>query len=218
MTSNKATSSPAGDTAPEGRATKHELSRIPDDASTLLTAWSEGDGAARDRLLAILYDELRSRARRLLIGERGRHSINATALVHEVYVRLVDECGMGCTNRAHFLAIASAVMRRILVDHARARKRAKRGAGWQSVALDLSEIEGAPRSPDLVELDDAIASLATIDEVQAKIVELRFFGGLTIAETAQRLGISPSTTKREWQMARAWLWRRLQADATAAQS
>lgn len=177
--------------------------------TTLLSAWSGGNDNARDRLLTILYDELRIRARRLISGERPDHSISATGLVHEVYLRFANQSGPSCTSRAHFLSAASGAMRRILVDQARARKSAKRGGAWQSSPLDPSALEEHAESPGLVEVDDALIALATVDELQARIIELRFFGGLSIAETAHVLELSSSTVKREWQMARAWLSRRL---------
>lgn len=191
---------------------KREATNTPHDVTTLLAAWSDGDVGARDRLLEILYDELRARAQQLMAGERRTHTIDATGLVHEAYLRLVNQSRASWQNRAHFLAMTAVMMRRVLVDHARGRRRAKRGGAWQSVTLDLSEISGAPVSPEVLDVDEAIESLATVDPVQAKIVELRFFGGLSIEETAQVMKISPSTTKREWQMARAWLWRRLQPE------
>jgi RNA polymerase sigma factor (TIGR02999 family) len=179
------------------------------EVTELLSEWSGGDEEARDRLLAIVYDDLRSRARQLMTGERRNHTFDATALVHEAYVRLVNQSRASWQNRAHFFAAAAAMMRRILVDHARARTRLKRGGGWRGVSLDLSEINVAPASPDVIDVDAAIESLAAVDALQARIVELRFFGGLSIEETGHVLDISPSTAKREWQMARAWLWRRL---------
>ncbi len=188
-----------------------------DDITSLLSAWSSGDKEAQHRLLETLYDELRSRARHLMLGERHGHSISATALVHEVYLRFVNQSGTSWKNRGHFLAVASTVMRRVLVDYARARNSAKRGGQWQSLTLDVSEIEDPSIAPSLIEVDDALEALAAIDEMQARLIELRFFGGLTIDETAELLEISPATAKREWQMARAWLWRRLQAETPQAE-
>lgn len=188
-----------------------------DDITSLLSAWSSGDKEAQHRLLETLYDELRQRARHLMLGERRGHSISATALVHEVYLRFVNQSGTSWKNRGHFLAVASTVMRRVLVDYARARNSAKRGGQWQSLTLDVSEIEDPSIAPSLIEVDDALEALAAIDEMQARLIELRFFGGLTIDETAELLEISPATAKREWQMARAWLWRRLQTETPQAE-
>jgi RNA polymerase sigma factor (TIGR02999 family) len=189
-----------------------ETQSRPGEVTQLLTAWSAGDEQARDRLLEIVYDELRTRAQRLMCGERGGHTLNATVLVHEVYLRLVNQSHANWQNRAHFMAVASEAMRRILIDYARARGRAKRGAGQPLVGLDtVPTMAQPPSSPDLWAVSEALESLAAIDELEAKIVELRFFGGLSIAETARVLEISPATTKREWQLARAWLSRRLKS-------
>jgi len=174
----------------------------------LLQAWGQGDDAARDRLVSLVYSELRRRASAKLKGERHGHTLQPTALVHEVYVRLVDQKGMQWQNRAQFFAVAAGMMRRILVDHVRGKRAGKRGGGAVLVTFD----EGATpdrRPLDLGALDEALQALAALDPRQGQIVELRYFGGLSIEETAEVLGISPATVKREWTAARAWLHREL---------
>ncbi|MBV9008162.1 MAG: sigma-70 family RNA polymerase sigma factor [Verrucomicrobia bacterium] len=162
-----------------------------------------------EQLAAIVYDELRAIARRYLERERAGHTLQATALVHEAYVRLVDETRVSWQNRAHFLGVAAQVMRRVLVDYARAHRSLKRGGTAETLVLeDQMELAGE-ESIDLVALDDALRDLAAIDPRQSQIVELRFFGGLTVAETAHVLDISPRTIKREWRVARAWLRREI---------
>ena len=177
----------------------------------LLQAWSEGDVAARDRLLPMIYDDLRRQAAAYLRHERADHTLRPTALVHEAYLRLADQRHVVWQNRAHFLGVAAQAMRRILVDHARGRKAAKRAGDWVRVTL---EDDRAPPKADvaLAALDDALTELASFDPQQARVVELRFFGGLSVDEIAQLLTISPSTVKREWSTAKAWLYRRIQAE------
>ncbi len=177
----------------------------------LLIAWRGGDQQARQDLLPQVYDELRRIAARHLARERPDHTLQATALVHEAFERLVDQQRVEWQGRAHFLAVAAQLMRRILVDHARGRAAAKRGVAV-TVALDPDAPIAAPgRDLDLVQLDEALERLAALDPTQAKIVELRYFGGLTIEETAAAVDSSPATVKREWSVARAFLRRELAA-------
>ena len=179
------------------------------DVTQLLVQSSAGDKAAMDELMPLVYDELRRLARVYLHRERPGHTLQSTALVHEVYLRLIDQRSVKWQNRAHFFAMASQMIRRILVDHARGQKAAKRGAG--AVKLSLDDAIGLPgqQDLDLIALDDALTGLAAIDPDQGKIVELRFFGGLSIEETAAVLGVSPATVNREWSSARAWLFREM---------
>jgi RNA polymerase sigma factor (TIGR02999 family) len=179
------------------------------DVTALLEAWSNGDEAARSRLMEAVYDELRRVARGHLRRERSGHSLAPTALVHEAYLKLVDQRGVRWQNRAHFFAIAARVMRRILVDHARSRAAAKRGEGTR-VSLDGIDVGAAALDIDLIALDDALDRLAAIDARQGELVEMRFFAGLTVEETAAALGVAPITVKRDWALARAWLFRQLQ--------
>jgi RNA polymerase sigma factor (TIGR02999 family) len=181
------------------------------DVTGLLLAWGRGDQSAADRLVAAVYEELHRQAGRAMRREGGEHTLQATALVHESYLRLVDQRRVEWRNRAHFFAIASTVMRRVLVDHARARLTAKRGGGVVPITLAGAGHGGAPETDDvdLLALHEALERLAALDPEQARLVELRYFGGLTIEETAEALGVSPATVKREWALARAWLRREL---------
>jgi RNA polymerase sigma-70 factor (ECF subfamily) len=178
------------------------------DASELLRAWSNGDQNALDKLAPIVYDELRRLAAYYLNRERSGHSLQATALVNEAYLRLVDYKRMRWENRAHFFAVSAQLMRRILVDHAR-RHNLKRGGGVQHVALEDTAVVGGGRAENLVALDDALQALARMDARKARVVELRFFGGLSVDETAEVLQISPVTVMRDWSTARAWLYREM---------
>jgi len=170
----------------------------------LLARWSSGDASARDALVPLVYDELRRIARRCLAGQRGNHTLQPTALVHEAYLRLARRDSMHWQDRIHFFALAAQMMRQILVDHARKHSAAKRGGNAVTVALD-EDSSVAQKSLDLLALDDAMKRLADLDPRQCQIVELRFFGGLSIEETAEAVKISPATTKREWATARLWL-------------
>ena len=176
--------------------------------SKLLAKWEAGDREALHSLVPLIYRELRRQAHRYLRDERTGHTLQTTALVHEAFMRLHDQGPAHYENRAHFFAISAQLMRQILVDHARARKAAKRDGGAR---LTLEDVTGLvpTRSVDLIELDDALKSLAKLDEQQSRIVELRFFGGLSIEETSQVLGISPATVKRDWATARVWLHREM---------
>lgn len=176
--------------------------------TTLLRDWGRGDQGARDQLTPLVYDELRRRARHYLRAERSNHTLSPTALVHEVYLRLVNLDRVDWQDRTHFFALAARQMRRILVDSARARQYQKRGGGAVAVRLD-SAFAVAARQPDLVALDDALSALTAQDERKARVVELRFFGGLTNEEIARELGISTDTVTRDWQMAKLWLRREL---------
>lgn len=178
------------------------------DVSTLLRAWSDGDQKALDKLAPIVYDELRRLARHYLSRERIGHSLQATALVNEAYLRLVDYKRMRWENRAHFFAVSAQLMRRILVDHAR-RHNLKRGGCVQHLALEDRAVVGGGRAENMVVLDDAMQALARIDPRKAHVVELRFFGGLSVEETAEVLKVSPVTVMRDWSTARAWLYREM---------
>lgn len=172
----------------------------------LLVQWSRGDSAAREALIPIVYDELRRVARHCLASQPRNQTMQSTALVHEAYLRLVGRTSVHWENRVHFFAVAAQLMRRILVDHARKRYAAKRGSNPLMLALD--DAIGLPRSRelDLVALDDALNDLAAMDERQSRIVELRFFAGLSIEDASQLLDLSPATVKREWATARTWLF------------
>lgn len=174
----------------------------------LLVRWRAGDQDALESLVPLVYKELRDIARAHLRRERPGHTLQSAALVNEAYLRLLDQRPFDSENRAHFLAVASRLMRQILVDHARAHGAAKRGAN-QRVELDVSLVVPQIRTADVVALDDALSALFQLDEQQGRVVELRFFGGLATEEIAQALGISASTVKREWNVAKAWLTREM---------
>jgi len=173
----------------------------------LLLAWGLGEKSAAERLIPLVYDELRARAAAALRHERPDHTLTPAALVNEAYLRLVDQRLPPLEGRNHFYAVAARVMRQVLVDHARSRKAAKRNAGRAPVPLDEAPPIVSERADELVALDDALAALAVVDPEKARLVELRYFTGLTIEETAEMLGASPATVKREWALARAWLHR-----------
>ena len=175
----------------------------------LLQAWGRGDATALDQLVPVVYDELRSQARRYLRRERPGHTLQTTGLVHEAYLRLVDQKQANWQNRAQFFGVAGQMMRRVLIDHARSKQAAKRGGSDVQVTLEDATAPAEERGVDVLDLDDALTRLAALDPQQAKVVELRYFTGLSIEETAEVLGISPATVKREWAMARAWLRREL---------
>jgi RNA polymerase sigma factor (TIGR02999 family) len=178
-----------------------------EDVSGLLRAWSDGDESALDKLTPIVYDELRILARGYMNRERPGHSLQTAALVNEAYMRLVDYKHMQWQNRAHFFAVSAQVMRRILVEHAR-RRNLKRGGGVPHVSLDEAAVVGDDQL-DLVALDDAMNALSQIDPRKVKIVEMRFFAGLSVEETAEVLRVSAVTVKRDWRTAKAWLYREL---------
>jgi RNA polymerase sigma factor (TIGR02999 family) len=177
----------------------------------LLRAWSGGDQAALDRLVPAVYDELRRIARGYVLHERPGHTLQATALVNEAYVRLIDVQNVGWQDRAHFFAVAAQIMRRILVDRARAHARAKRGGAAAHVPLEELPEMGSWRARELIALDDALCGMAEIDPRKAKVIELRFFGGLSVEETAEVLKISQQSVMRDWKLGRAWLQRELAA-------
>lgn len=179
------------------------------EVTQLLLAWGNGDQAALDRLLPLVYAELRRLAGHYLAGERRGHTLQATALVNEAYLRLVDSGARQWQNRAHFFGVAARMMRQVLVDHARARNYLKRGGGAQQVTFDEGIIVSDERMAEIVALDDALSALAKLDERKSRIVELRFFGGLSIEETAEALHVSPGTVMRDWTLAKAWLRREM---------
>ena len=185
------------------------------DVTELLRAWSDGDTGARDRLMPLVYDELRRRAAAYLRRERKGQTLQATALVHEAYVRLIGPGDRPWTSRTHFLAIAALSMRQVLVDRARRRAAAKRGGDAERLTLDDAMLAApeAGETIDLVALDDALNRLAALDPLQARIVELRYFGGLTVEETAAAVKVSPATVKRHWTLARAFLKKALDGPA-----
>ena len=178
----------------------------------LLARWRDGEVAARDALIDVVYDELRRIAGRQFRGERAGHTLEPTGLVHEAFARLVGQRTVPAADRGQFFAIAARMMRRVLVDHARARRARKRGGGEAPVTLGDAHDVAAGGEVDLLRLDEALAGLAAIDPEQARLVELRYFAGLTIEDTAVALGVSPATVKREWTTAKAWLRRELAED------
>lgn len=178
------------------------------DVTQLLRAWREGDKSALDKLTPIVYDDLRRLARRHLFAEREGHSLQTTALVNEAYMRLVDYRQMQWQDRAHFFAVSAQLMRRILVEHAR-RRNQRRGGGMRHVSLEQVPEVGSARSKDVIALDEALNELARMDPRKAQVVELRCFGGLSVAETAEALSISVPTVMRDWTTAKAWLYREL---------
>jgi RNA polymerase sigma factor (TIGR02999 family) len=171
----------------------------------LLLAWSGGRREALDDLLPLVYDELRRLASRYLRHEPIDHTLQPTALVHEAYMRLIDQRKVQWRNRAHFYGVAAQIMRRILVDHARTHRAEKRGAGWKRVPLIENELPAGSEAVDVLALDEALDRLAAFDPQQGRIVELRYFGGLTIDEVAEVVGVSAATVVREWTVAKAWL-------------
>jgi RNA polymerase sigma factor (TIGR02999 family) len=175
----------------------------------LLLSWRQGDAAALDRLVPLVYDELRRVARGHLRREAPGHSLQATVLVHEVYLRLVDVDRMTLESRTHFFAVAARLMRQILVDHARRKRADKRGGGVTMMSLDEVSPAARTSSVDVLALDEALDTLSSFDVQQCRVVELRFFGGLNIDETAEALGVSTATVEREWALAKAWLYQRL---------
>jgi RNA polymerase sigma-70 factor, ECF subfamily len=179
------------------------------EVTELLARWSQGESAAREKLVPLIYEELRRVARHCLAGQRPDHTLQSAALVHEAYLRLLGYSSVHWDDRVHFFAVAAQLMRRILVDHARKRCAAKRGGERVTLALDERLAPAKQRELDLVALDDALHELSRMNPQQGRMVEMRFFGGLSIEETAQFLGISPATVKRDWAVARAWLYREM---------
>jgi len=182
------------------------------DLTQLLVDWSHGDKAALDKLVPLVDEELRRLAHRYMNRERAGHTLQTTALVNEAFVRLINRSKVDWQNRAHFFGLAAQLMRAILVDHARSHACAKRGGGADKLELDEELVVSQQKASEVLALDDALKELAVIDPEQSRIVELRFFGGLTVEETAEVLHISPATVKREWSTAKAWLYRELRKD------
>jgi RNA polymerase sigma factor (TIGR02999 family) len=178
----------------------------PRDISALIAAWGSGDEQALDSLMTVIYPELRRIARRHLGRYQVGHSLESGALANEAYLKLVRAGGIPCESRVHFLALCSQIIRRILVDHARNRAYAKRGGGVMQIPLDEGVVADRARQVDVLALDEALVSLFKFDPRKGRVVELRYFGGLSVAETAEVLGISPETAKRDWKMAKAWLF------------
>lgn len=175
-----------------------------------LQEWSGGRAEALDELMPVVYAELHRQAEMFLRRERVGHTLQPTALINEAYLKLIDQKQVTWQNRAHFFGVAGRAMRRILVDHARARHRDKRGGNAENLPIDAAEFAASPdKGVDLIALDEALSRLAELDERQSRIVELRFFGGLNVEETAEALGVSPATVKNDWRSAKAWLYREL---------
>ena len=185
------------------------MSLPPVEVTQLLQAWGEGDRAALDQLMPVVYSELRHLAQHYLRGERQDHSLQTTALVNEAYLRLIDVSQVRWQDRAHFFAMSARLMRRILVDHARSRDAKKRGGAAFHASLDEALTVSSERGSDLVALDDALKALAAVDERKARVVEMRFFGGLSVEQSAHALGVSVETVMRDWKVAKAWLLREL---------
>jgi RNA polymerase sigma-70 factor (ECF subfamily) len=183
------------------------------DVTALLVDWSKGDQEALNKLMPLVYDELHRLASRYLRHERPGHTLQTTALVHEAYLKLVDHKNANWQNRVQFFAAAAKVMRHVLVDYARSRKAVKRGRDYCRLSLDEAAISSEEKDADLLVLNEALDNLAAIDPQQSRVVELRVFGGLTVEETAEVLGVSPRTVKREWSMAKAWLHKQMRNNA-----
>jgi RNA polymerase sigma factor (TIGR02999 family) len=184
------------------------------EVTQLLLAWNDGEQGALDKLIPIVHTELSRLAHYYMVGERSGHTLQTTALVNEAYLRLVDSSRVRWQNRAHFFAVSAQLMRRILVDFARSRNYAKRGGGAEQVSLDESMIVSEDRDGDLVTLDTALTGLAAVDPRKGRVVELRFFGGLTEQESAEVLKVSAETVRRDWRLARAWLLREMGRQGT----
>lgn len=182
------------------------------EVTQLLLAWNNGDKTALDRLIPLVYQELRQIAHRYMKRERQNHTLQSFALINEAYLRMVDLQSVNWQNRAHFFAIASSVMRRVLIDYARTRGYVKRGGEALRVSFNEKDLAVLEQDADLVALDEALSKLAVLDPRQSKIVEMRFFGGLSVEETAEAMLLSPATIKREWSAAKAWLYKRLKEE------
>jgi RNA polymerase sigma-70 factor, ECF subfamily len=193
---------------PAGRYNRRTPGSV-DDITALLLSWGRGDEAALQQLIPLVHRELHQIARGCLKGERPGHTLQPTALVNEAYLRLIDVRRVNWKNRTHFLAMSARLMRRVLVDFARSRQYQKRGGGVIKVSLDEAHAVSTERGQDLVALDEALTALSTIDERKARVIEMRFFGGLTVEETAAVLDVSRETVLRDWRLARAWLMREL---------
>jgi RNA polymerase sigma-70 factor (ECF subfamily) len=182
------------------------------EVTALLLAWSAGDRQALDRLTSIVYSDLHRLAHHYMTREGTGHTLQTTALINELFLRLVDTGGVSCHDRAHFFGLCAQLMRRVLTDHARARRTLKRGGGVKTLNFDEPLTLGARPRPDLVALNDALDELAKLDPRKARVVELRFYGGLSVEDSAEVLKVSPETVMRDWRLAKAWLWRELRAD------
>ena len=181
----------------------------PNEITRQLIAWRNGDAEALEKLIPVVYQELRRIANQHLRRENSEHSLQPTALVHEAYLRLIDQTQVDWQNRAHFFGVAAQMMRRILIDHAKAKHRQKRGGSAHKVSLDEAASYTVERGAGLIALDDTLKLLAEIDERKSRVVELRYFGGLSVDETAQVLGVSDKTVMRDWNLAKAWLYQQL---------
>jgi RNA polymerase sigma factor (TIGR02999 family) len=182
---------------------------LQNEITELLLAWSDGDKEALDELMPIVYDELHRLAQRQLARERAGHTLQTTALVNEAYLKLIDQKRVQWQNRSHFFAVAAKIMRRILIDYARSRQYFKRGGGLPALPLDEAIIVSQERAQEIIALDDALTALSSYDERKGRIVELRFFAGFSIEETAELLGVSPGTVMKDWTLAKAWLQREM---------
>ena len=182
---------------------------MPHEVTEILDKWRDGDPDAAERLFPLVYDELKQRARYFLSGERLDHTLQPTALVHEAYIRMAGDAQMPAEDRGHFYAIASKVMRRILVDHARRHNAEKRGGAMERVTFEESTVIAGSSAAEIVDLDDALHRLEELDERKCRVVEMRFFGGLSEQEVAESLGVTSKTVQRDWQFAKLWLFREL---------
>ena len=191
------------------------MEAAPDGVTELLINWRNGDKAALDQLMPLVYEELRRLARGFMGKERNNHTLQTSALINEAYLKLVNQDETNWQNRAHFFAVAAKIMRHILVDHARSYEYLKRGAGAQRVGLDDSNVFSEERAGELVALDEALTDLAAVDPRKSRLVELRFFAGLNIDETAEVMELSPTTVQREWRAAKAWLQRFIKGENPA---
>ncbi|MDQ6808761.1 MAG: sigma-70 family RNA polymerase sigma factor [Verrucomicrobiota bacterium] len=186
------------------------------DVTEILRTWTSGDEQAPERLMPFVYEELRRIARRHLSAERSDHTLQPTALVHEAYLRLVDQSRADWKNRAQFFGLAAQLMRRILIDHARAHHAAKRGGAAEHLSLDDLDISPKARASELLALDAALEDFAAIDSRKSRVVELRFFGGLSVEETAEVMSLNPATVRRDWTVAKAWLHRAIKGNVVAS--
>jgi RNA polymerase sigma factor (TIGR02999 family) len=197
---------------PRNQHCPNTVSTMTHEVTQLLVAWGDGDRSALDKLMPLVYDELHRLAHRYMAQERPEHTLQTSALVNEAYVGLIDQRNVHWQNRAHFFGIAATLMRRILIGYARSRKRVKRGAGAFQISLDGAAFLSQERAVDMVALDEALESLAAVDQRKSQVVELRFFGGLSIDETAEVLRVSSGTVMRDWTLAKAWLRREVMRD------
>jgi RNA polymerase sigma factor (TIGR02999 family) len=193
----------------ENSPTILKMADAPNDVTKLLAKWSDGDGEALEQLMPLVYDELHRMAKRYMDGQPSGHTLQTTALIHEAYLKLADNGEKRWQDRAHFFAVAAQAMRHILVDYARSHHTEKRGGGTQMIALDDAPVVSTERASEIVALDDALKNLSAADERKGRVVELRYFGGLSVEETAEVLKVSPVTVMRDWRFAKTWLLREL---------